>query len=261
MTMETVRRVEEITPITFATDAREVALAAYDRLLALLEQLEPHDWLARTDCPDWDVADMVGHLIGAAKANASFRETVRQGLWGKRHKEEFGGNDLDAQNALQVRDHASLGPEARIAALRRLFPKAVAGRMRFPKPLHKVRVPLADGGSTAPGMPKSLSLGHLMEVIYTRDVWLHRVDIARATGRTLEIDPELDRRVVEDVVAEWASRHGQPFQLSLEGPAGGTFRYGDGDGRVELALDAIEFCRILSGRAPSEGLLATGVIF
>lgn len=259
MTVDTARNVADIPRITKATDAREVALGVYEKTLALLERLEPRHWGARTDCPDWDVADMVGHLIGAARANASIREVVRQQVWALRHKAEFDGNDLDAMNALQVRDHADLSPGQRIETLRRLYPAAVAGRMRFPRPLRPLRFSVAQSGSTADGMPTSVTLGHLIDVIYTRDVWLHRVDIARATGQALDLDGGVDARIVEDVVAEWASRHGKPFALTLSGPAGGVFRQGDGGPVIEL--DAIEFCRVVSGRAPAQGLLATRVLF
>ena len=92
------------------------------------------------------------------------RETIRQQAWAKRHKGEFDGNDLDATNALQVRMHAALLPAQRVETLQALVPKAVAGRMRFPRPLRRIRVPLAQSGSTADGMPTSLSLGHLNEV-------------------------------------------------------------------------------------------------
>ena len=71
--------------------------------------------------------------------------------------------------------------------------------------------------------------------------------------------PEHDGRIVADVVAEWARRHGRPFTLELEGPAGGTFQHGDGGERT--TLDAVEFCRILSGRAVGTGLLSTEVPF
>lgn len=259
MTSIPVRGAEQIRPITFTTDARDVALGAYDRLLVLLEQLEPQDWSAPTDCPGWDVADMVGHLIGAGRSNASFREFVRQQAWALRHKGEFDGNGLDATNARQSMDHVGLSPTERIDTLRAVSADAVDGRMSFPRLLRGIRVPLAQTGSTAEGMPSSLSLGHLMAVVYTRDVWLHRVDIARATGRALDMDPHVDGRIVEDVVAEWAGRHGEPFHLSLSGPAGGGFRQGDGGPHLEL--DAVEFCRTLSGRAPGDGLLATRVLF
>jgi hypothetical protein len=47
----------------------------------------------------------------------------------------------------------------------------------------------------------------------------------------------------------------------LEGPAGGSFQ--SGQTGEALRLDAVEFCRILSGRNPAEarGLLKTEVLF
>lgn len=246
--------------ITRDTDAREVATAAYDRLLDLLARLEPGEWSARVpDCPDWTVADVVGHMIGAARGHASLLEMMRQLSYGARHKTEFDGNDLDATNDLQIREHADLVPVERLAALREVAPKAVAGRMRTPGLVRRVKVPLASGGSTAAGMPDKLQLGNLFDAILTRDVWLHRIDIARAVGRQVDVDSDADRRIVADVVVEWAERHGRPFQLTLTGPAGGRFRQGSGGDVIEL--DAVEFCRVLSGRAPAEGLLATRVLF
>ena len=247
MNVHTSRPVGEIIPISRASDARQVALSVYGQLIDLLETLEAEDWRAPTECPDWDVAAMVGHLVGAAKAGARVRENLRQQWWAKRHADEFGGNTLDAANELQVRDHVELTPQERIAALREVTPAAVAGRMRLPRGLRRVTVPLDPGGSTAPGMPARLSLGHLVDVIYTRDVWLHAIDIARATSRPLPADTDVADRIVEDVVAEWAGRHDQPFALVLTGPRAVRFHQGEGGGH--LHLDAVEFCRVLSGRA------------
>jgi hypothetical protein len=47
--------------------------------------------------------------------------------------------------------------------------------------------------------------------------------------------------------------------LLLTGPAGGS--YVKGTGGTDLELDAVEFCRILSGRAPGAGLLTQFVPF
>ena len=88
---------------------------------------------------------------------------------------------------------------------------------------------------------------------------MHRVDIARATGHTLELTPGHDGRLIADVVAEWARRHGRPFTLTLEGPAGGVFT--SGVGGEAIAFDAVEFCRILSGRGAGTGLLTQEVPF
>ena len=109
------------------------------------------------------------------------------------------------------------------------------------------------------GVTETWQLGYLLDVILTRDTWMHRVDIARATGAELVLTAEHDGRIVADVVAEWARRHGQPFTLGLAGPAGGTFTK-DGGGE-EITLDAVEFCRTLSGRAAGVGLLTTEVPF
>ena len=60
-------------------------------------------------------------------------------------------------------------------------------------------------------------------------------------------------------MAAWARAHHQPFRLTLDGPAGGSFVQGTaGD---ELRLDAVEFCRILSGRGTGSGLLTQEVPF
>jgi hypothetical protein len=109
------------------------------------------------------------------------------------------------------------------------------------------------------GVEEKWRLGYLLDVILTSDTWMHRVDISRATNRELELTPDHDGRLVADVVSEWARRHGHPFTLELEGPAGGSYTYGGGG--EAITLDAVEFCRILSNRAAGTGLLTTEVPF
>jgi uncharacterized protein (TIGR03083 family) len=259
MSVGMTRSVDGIRRISRDTDAREVATGAYERLLGLLEQLEPDEWRAPTECPGWDVADMVGHLIGAARSSASLREAIRQEHWAKRHAAEFDGSRLDAGTALQVRDHVHLSPEERLKALREVAPAAVRARMRMPRIVRRMKLDLQESGSLPAGSPTVLTLGSVMDVIYTRDVWMHRIDIARATGRPIDLDEGSDRRIVEDVVAEWAERHGQPFHLTLTGRGGGEFHQGEGGDHLED--DPVGFCRALSGRAPATGLLTTRVLF
>ncbi len=75
----------------------------------------------------------------------------------------------------------------------------------------------------------------------------------------LLLTAEHDGRIVANVVADWAPRHGQPFVLELTGPAGGIYAAGS-DG-VRLQMDAIEFCRTLSGRETDTGILTTPITF
>ena len=46
--------------------------------------------------------------------------------------------------------------------------------------------------------------------------------------------------------------------LTLTGPAGGHYAAGDGE---HITIDAVEYCRILSGRASGSGLLNQEVPF
>jgi hypothetical protein len=106
------------------------------------------------------------------------------------------------------------------------------------------------------------TLGYLIDTIYLRDLWMHRVDVARALSRHVELSASHDGRIVANVVAEWARRHGRPFVLDLTGPAGGMYTHDPGVPEAErISVDAVEFCRTLAGRAHSTGLLTTVVPF
>ena len=250
---------DAITRIT-RDDAEAVALSAYRQLFDLLDRLEPDHWAVPTDCDRWDVADVVGHLIGAAKSNASMRETIRQQVWGQRHAAEHDGNALDATNALQVDEHDALSPAERLAELKAIAPRAARKRARTPRLVRRLPIPLGlESGSAMPGMQTTISLGQLNEVVYTRDIWLHAVDIERATGVPADRSGDIDRIVVHDAVADWLDLHGQPVHLILTGSAAGDFCQGDAG--PEITMDGIEWARTVSGRRPGEGLLAQPVLF
>lgn len=252
--------ISQIRRIDRAGDAEALARAVYEDLLRLLVSLDETDWEKTTDCAPWTVADVVRHMVGAAKGHARLREEVRQFRYAARHAHAHDGSRLDAMNALQVRDHAHLGGPELISELDRVWSDAVASRMSRPAFLRVIRIPNETTGSTPPGSGRSIRLGHLFDVILTRDVWLHRIDIVRATGRDSTF-AEHDRRIVEDVLAEWAAALGnRGFSLTITAPY--SARYTAGSGVPELELDAIELCRILSGRAvhPSP-LFETRVLF
>jgi uncharacterized protein (TIGR03083 family) len=238
--------IDAITRVDTSDEAEQLGLAVYAALIGDLHALTPEQWESVTVCAPWTVADMVRHLIGAAKANASIREMLRQQAHGARHKRDFGGNALDATNDLQVADHRDLGHAELLTELEAVYPDSVRTRTHRSRIYDRLNVPIDQGGSTAQGMPTKLNLGELFRVVYTRDVWLHRIDIARALGHQHALDTAADRRIVEDVVKEWADRHRAPFDLRLAGDAGGHYRR-QGDGPT-IELDAVDFCWILSGR-------------
>ncbi|MGA9311519.1 MAG: hypothetical protein WBV74_14255 [Pseudonocardiaceae bacterium] len=149
---------------------------------------------------------------------------------------------IDALTALQVAEHAHLSSSQLIDALRTAATEALAARSRTTA---EERAMVFNPG---PPYDEDWTRGYLIDVIHTRDPWLHRIDICRATGGELALTPDHDGRIVADVVAEWARRHGQPCTVVLDGPAGGIYSQGEGD--AQLQLDAVRFCRTKSPSKP-----------
>ncbi|MCU1344201.1 MAG: uncharacterized protein JWL70_467 [Acidimicrobiia bacterium] len=251
MTM-TATAVDEIKPIGRA-EARTLAATENARLLDLLQSLHDTDWSTPTVCSPWDVRAMAGHVLGGMEGFASVGALMH--IMRSAKKEAGDGSFVDAMTAIQVRERAGLSGDELLARMGRAGPRSARFRNRIPAPLRNV----AMKQELLSGAIEKWKLGYLVDVILTRDTWMHRTDIAVATARPLTLTADHDGRIVADAVAEWARRHGQPFTLELSGPAGGSFT-GHGGGEA-LALDAVEFCRVLSGRGVATGLLAQEVPF
>lgn len=245
----------EITTITAIghREAMELQADEFDRAVTLLRALDPEEWSAQTDCPDWDVRRMWLHVLGASEAGASMRENLHQMRLARKLRKESGLVLEAGLSGVQVDERDDLSPHELVERLERIAPKTVKARSRTPRLMRAVKI-----GIDAPVVEK-WSIGYLTDVIYLRDAWMHRVDTSHATGRDLVLTPEHDGRIVADVVAEWAGRHGQPFTIDLTGVAGGTFKAGAGG--EPIVIDAIEFCRVLAGRGEATGLLSTVVPF
>jgi len=234
--------------------AMQLATTEYERFVAQLRQLRPEQWSAPTACSAWDVHAMSCHVLGMADFFASMREQMRQ----MRAAKKAGGLFIDALTGLQVDKHRHLSPDAVVAQLAEVTPRAARGRRRVPAPMRRMTMkdqPVDETGA----MTEAWTMGFLVDVIITRDVWMHRSDIAQAVGREMQLTPDHDGVIVADIVAEWAARHGRACTLTLTGPAGGSWSWGGGGPSYEL--DAVQFCRILCGRGSGEGLLATRVPF
>ena len=236
--------------------AMRLAAEEYDRVIAQLESLPPTDWAAASGCPPWDVRALATHMLGMAEMAASLREQLRQ----MRKAKKAGGVFIDALTALQVEERRDLAPEQVLDRFRAVAPRAARARRRTPALVRARTMPDQQPVGGRPDSPtERWTVGYLVDVVLTRDPWMHRTDIAAATGRPLQLTADHDGALVADVVEEWAARHGQAGRRVLTGPAGGRWPFGAGG--VELQHDAIEFCRALAGRGPAEGLLATEVPF
>jgi uncharacterized protein (TIGR03083 family) len=239
-------------PALDRTTAMRLAETEYQRMTDLLRSLRPDDWRKATDCAGWDVRAMTAHLLGMIDFARSIRDQRRQvKIAGAR-----GGVFIDALTGLQIEERSGMTSAQLVELYTARSPKAARGRRRAPGFVRRRPMPVPQ---TINGRPETWTIGYLVDVIFTRDPWMHRIDLVRATGAEHVLTAEHDGVIVADVVAEWGRRHGRPYTLHLTGPAGGL--WSNGSGGQELELDALEFCRILSGRGHGEGLLATEVPF
>jgi uncharacterized protein (TIGR03083 family) len=241
------------------TDVTSIERIAHDEAMAitavenrkfadLLRSLDGDDWAKPTACELWDVRAMAAHVVGAAAAQISPREFLRQVRAGKPVVTEIGAQYWwDGMNEIQVRERASFTTDEIIAEWVTNSEKARAARAKLPRLI--ARLPLLNLPAPVGRQP----LAYLFDIGFTRDVWAHRIDIAAATGHPMDLDADHDGRIVADIVTEWATTHGEPFTLDLTGPAGGTYTAGTGGEAV--TVDTLDFITILAERAEGPGVL------
>jgi uncharacterized protein (TIGR03083 family) len=235
--------------------AMRLAATEYARCAELMDRLEPEQWSAPTINAGWDVRATAGHMLGMVQMTSSLPRLLGQMSTSMREARKAKAPvSIDFLTALQVAGNARLTTAELIQRWRELAPKAVRGRRRLSRLLGGRTVPEAQ---LVGGHLERWTFGYLVDVILTRDPFMHRLDICAATGLDPQATAEHDGRLVDDIVHEWAQRHGQPCTLELSGPAGGVW----GSGGERITLDALEFCRRVSGRGEAAGLLATAVAF
>jgi uncharacterized protein (TIGR03083 family) len=248
---DTTTRLEDVPPIR-PPESRGLAEAETARMVAALRRLDADDWTRQTDNTLWDVRAMAGHVLGMTETFSGLGKLASyMRAAGKRQGD---GPFIDGLTAEQVDRNAGLSTSELIDRLEQLGP--VAARWRASRRLMR-HIPIKD---EIDGEKVTWKMAILVDHVLTRDTWMHRADLAKATGQPMELTREHDGRIVTHAVAEWASLHGQPCTLHLTGPVGGTFTHGDGGGE-EITIDAVDFCRIVSGRGTGEGLLEQAVPF
>jgi uncharacterized protein (TIGR03083 family) len=235
--------------------AMTLAATEYERVVTMFESCTPQQWALPTDCPGWDVRAMAGHMLGMAQMIATVPELVRQQVTSQRSAKKTGQLSIDSLTALQVAKNANLSTTALVENMKMTGPRAVRGRRRVPALIRNLPMPEAQ---TVGGRTESWTFGFLFDVILTRDPFMHRIDISTVTGIPMNAATNHEGVLVDDIVREWAARHGQDFKLELTGPAGGSWGSGAGE---PMTMDAFEFCRVLAGRKPATGLLAEQVPF
>jgi uncharacterized protein (TIGR03083 family) len=238
------------------------AATEYERGGEILARLDAGQWSAPTVNTGWDVRATAGHMVGMMAMMSSVPRLVRQQVAAQRAARRSGAPvTVDELTALQVRWNSGLTVDELVGTYRVLAPKAVRGRRRVPAFVRRRTIPERQ---LVNGQLERWTFGFLIDVILTRDPFMHRLDIHAATGLPPRVTAEHEGRIVDDVVREWADRHGKPYTRELTGPAGGRWSSGAGE---PIRVDALDFCRVVSGRpavtakVEPAGLLAVGVPF
>ncbi len=231
----------ESIPYTNADEAHRLMITALSRFLNLIESLHADDWSRPTACTAWNVHDMVAHQAGGYASGTSYKEMIRQYT----SKPQPGQLPEDAINALQVGERADKTPSELIAELKQIGEIAAYNWAYGFNAIKWISTPHPVGGF--------MSIRHLMWIIHSRDTWMHRLDICRATNRPFEQTREHDGRINELVVLDVAKKlnkrlNGRAITLVLTGIAGGTWQIGKGDPAAEIEMDVLDFNIFVSGR-------------
>jgi uncharacterized protein (TIGR03083 family) len=227
-------------PQTDPEQAEAVAHAEGRAALQLLRTLGSDDWALATDCTEWDVRTLVAHLVAQCEDGIHLASILRRELLGRHRYPDK--TSVDAHMAVGVDDHrTATGPQL-VERFARLWPRAARARRRRPAALRRIKL---DPG--IPGQPR-LRLDYLLDVIYNRDLWMHRVDLARATERPFLLgdhDREIVAQVGRDLARAWSET---PVALQLTGQAGGCWLLGSGDPVAVVRADTVAYMRALAGR-------------
>jgi uncharacterized protein (TIGR03083 family) len=210
------------------------------RFVDLLTGLHEDEWERPTACAPWTVKDVAAHVLGWAEALTSPLEYLRQLRHARARRADFDGNSLDATNEVQVDARRHTPPDEIVDSLARIMPRFHALRRWSGPPLKAV--PYREGFSG-----RWVTLGYVVDVVLTRDHFMHRSDICSAVGKSFFAD-DAEKSIVHDVVREWAHRARPDLRLELKGPTGGSFVAGSGEAGT-VAADGIEFARAVAGRA------------
>lgn len=242
-----VQAASAVPPLTQA-QAERIARGELDAFVALLQGLGDDDWSRPTDCDLWSVRDVVAHQGGHVQAGMGLR-----GLFAQfsprltRPYRKQGMNALDATNQSQVDLRRDWPAEKLIAEVRDGTTRAIAARRSMALATKLVRVP-------APGYGL-IRVDYLLRVIFPRDMWIHRLDIAGATGRPFVMTPGHDGLLLAHALRDTERNvrkllPGYAVRLELDGPAGGAWRLGHGS-EVPVTMDVPTFMRLSSGRQPA----------
>lgn len=231
--------------------------AELDAFQHIVAALDGDDWSRPTASAGWTVRDLVAHVAGQFEEQArfgTFRRRLREAK--RRYPDRIA---LDAHNQFQI-DELAGRPTAELKAhLAEHVPRALKAIRRAPWFVR--RMPSTIFFPEPPLPDRRMS--YLFDVLTSRDTWMHRLEIADATGRPFTVDDH-DLAVVEQVMRDLARAWTGPgLKVELTGDVAGVWTLGTDNCEIQ-SVDGLALMRNLSGRgglAPGHPLSAARVVF
>lgn len=166
---------------------------AFATASSVLREVGPDQWTASSPCEGWTVRDVVNHMVGGAKM-------VSVCLSGHGDGVNFYVDHLRGLDPVETYEMES----AAAVAVYRIDPSLVARTMP---------------------MPWGEATGSAVAAMFMGDHFVHAWDVAKATGQSTDLDPEmaeLVRRFAHDYVDVGQRRGPEMFDEERPAPAGAT---------------------------------------
>lgn len=243
--MATTTTSARVIPRTSGATARLVNEAELRATLSTFRELSDEDWRRPTACTGWTVRDMFAHTVGQYEELPRPWIALRRIRRAARTHPHLGRRD--GHNEAQIEDRQAVPGRELIGDLAHFAPQGLIALRRMPAAARR-RMRLSWVYPEARDLPDD-SVDYLGNVLLVRDTWMHRMDLADATGADPVLDGH-DREIVDQVVLDLAlAWTGPAVEIDLHGPAGGRRLLGIGTPAATLHADAVDFARHLSGRA------------
>lgn len=165
---------------------------AFASTRGVLSNLKDADLDASTPCASWTVRDLINHIVGGAHW---FAATTESGVAPEQDGTDWTGGDIlasfDAGSAAAVAAFGVPGAQEKI-----------------------LKLPFGE-------FPGAAFMG-----LATSDAFTHGWDLARATGQSTDLDPELASQLLEAAAMmipdQFRGPEPMPFGPKVEAPAGAT---------------------------------------
>jgi len=166
---------------------------AFATASSVLREVRPDQWTAPSPCEGWTVRDVVNHMVGGAKM-------VSVCLSGHGEGVNFYVDHLRGLDPVET----YVAEAAAAVHVYRIDPSLVARTMP---------------------MPWGEATGSAVAAMFLGDHFVHAWDVAKATGQSTDLDPEMAERVrrfAHDYVDVGQRRGPEMFDEERPAPAGAT---------------------------------------